>query len=59
MKNSFTANQPVQHNGVINGSNRPGAPQVAPKPNRSEKRNTVDNLLDQLENALPDGPRKT
>lgn len=32
-------------------------PQVAPKPNRQEKRNTVDNLLDQLENALPDGPR--
>ncbi|XP_076108078.1 leupaxin-like isoform X3 [Mytilus galloprovincialis] len=54
-----SANQPLQQNGVINDSNKPPAPQVAPKPNRSEKRNTVDNLLDQLENALPDGPRRS
>ena len=54
----LTANQPLQQNGVINGGNKAPPPQLAPKPNRSEKRNTVDNLLDQLENVLPDGPRR-
>ncbi|OWF55345.1 Paxillin [Mizuhopecten yessoensis] len=40
-------------NGGNGGKARPPPP-VAPKPARNENRNTVDNLLDQLESALPE-----
>lgn len=40
--------------GVNGGGKARPPPPVAPKPNRNENRNTVDNLLDQLESALPE-----
>ena len=57
----FSANQQIIVNGgnEYNQNNTPTSrnppPPVAPKPSRNnEKRNTVDNLLDQLEGSLPE-----
>ncbi|KAK3084907.1 hypothetical protein FSP39_021178 [Pinctada imbricata] len=48
---------PAPH--MVNGGNKQGPPAVAPKPTRTEKRSSVDGLLDMLEEAQPDPPQST
>ncbi|KAJ8313112.1 hypothetical protein KUTeg_010485 [Tegillarca granosa] len=51
-------NQPKQMSALTNHhyADVKQPPAVAPKPKRNENRNTVDSLLDQLENSVPTSP---